>query len=994
MYNISFAGTDCMLKSQLIRIKWPDSAMRFPFDIKIGTVLFLSFFLLRCSGSYQVGGKSGEEVKLPVLEFNGSADHIFTFTNKIAGFFVGHSLRENQNGFEGWTVNEFHYLKDYRIWFKGKPLDRARIRKFRYSPHQSERFYANGLWERFMLLDSLDAILVQITGGKDKQQIALQPILAQNKAGLSLRVDRDHPEIDIPAPVLTSSTGQVQDFHLRYLSGLNDTINFVFYLGKQTVSPDWIRNRIRKRKSRLIRLLAAQPIETDNRQVEQALLWARFALDALITRQRGIGIWAGLPWFNNYWGRDTFISFPGALLVSGRFDPAGQILRNFAAFQLKDTQNRLYGRIPNRITNREVIYNTADATWWFIRELYEYALYRGDRRTVQELIPTVRRAIEGALRYRTDGKGFLLHGAADTWMDAKGSQGAWSPRGNRAVEIQSLWYTALRVGALLTKGQSCSAKWNKQAEKVRENFNALFWDEKNQRLFDHLKANDQPDTSLRPNQIFAVTVPNLFGVAPLLDDDCRKSVVRLVTEKLTQPWGVMSLSPEDTNFHPWHHYEPYYVPDAAYHNGMIWTWLAGADISGLRSFGQIIPAAKLYEHESLQILDLDAIGNYSELLEPVLREGRKRPRISGTVSQAWSLAEFIRNFYRDFIGYQPLAIENRIILHPHLPPSMNQIHTRLLFKNSWIDLYLRQTEKDLSLQLKIDHADQTITGIFILPGRSGRSIEFTLNDSHRLWKRTFHRLSSEHPLSSWSLAPEIGNKTFPVIRRPEYVFLKGRDVFQSGPFKKRALIFKSDTLNDDRGPNGRYTYPENPVFKKGILDLKSFALYDLGRDWGFCIRLRNLTDPNWHPEYGFQLTFLAVAVQDESAGSKRTRKIGHQADYGLPAERAWNRIVYIGGGLEVCDAQGKRIAVYAAAKAEFPLGFPARNEIRFRLSKRFLKGLSKRSVISVLCGAQDDHGGSGIGDFRAVRKKRTEWAGGGADTDRQVPRIYDRLFVN
>jgi len=81
------------------------------------------------------------------------------------------------------------------------------------------------------------------------------------------------------------------------------------------------------------------------------LRWAQFSLDALLTRQRGPGIWAGLPWFNNYWGRDTFISFEGALLVSGQFKQAKEVLRNFAAFQLSERSNPQVGRIPNRITN-------------------------------------------------------------------------------------------------------------------------------------------------------------------------------------------------------------------------------------------------------------------------------------------------------------------------------------------------------------------------------------------------------------------------------------------------------------------------------------------------------------------------------------------------------------------------------------------------------------------------------------------------------------------
>jgi predicted glycogen debranching enzyme len=192
--------------------------------------------------------------------------------------------------------------------------------------------------------------------------------------------------------------------------------------------------------------LSRAGIRTDHREFDKALAWARLSLQALMMNQTGRGIFAGLPWFNNYWGRDTFIALPGATLVTGAFAEAREIIRSFSAFQQRDSASSDYGRIPNIVTTTDTAFNTADGTPRFVIMAREYVERSGDDAFLLEAYPVVLRSIEGTLRYHTDALGFLTHADAETWMDAVGPSGPWSPRGNRANDIQALWAQQLEAG--------------------------------------------------------------------------------------------------------------------------------------------------------------------------------------------------------------------------------------------------------------------------------------------------------------------------------------------------------------------------------------------------------------------------------------------------------------------------------------------------------------------------------------------------------------------
>lgn len=392
-----------------------------------------------------------------------------------------------------------------------------------------------------------------------------------------------------------------------------------------------------------------------------ALQWAAASVDSLIMNQLGRGVFAGLHWFPNYWGRDTFISLPGACLVRGEFDTAREILESFARMQETREDSFVLGRIPNLAMPGEVYYNTADGTWWLVREAYEYLRYTNDTEFAESFMPVVARAIEGALAKRVDEHGYLLHGEAETWMDAGGERSPFTPRGSRAVEIQVLWHTALLSGAAMAElvGDDASAsRWREVASRLGESFLRDFPDHETGGLHDHLDADGAPDAKLRPNQIFALTVP----WEGMISRELERGVVDLVLDTCVLKHGITSLYPEDPDFHPRHLDLDRYHFDEAYHNGDVWVWLTGPVVTALVRHGLVSEAWEQTTVLRDLVFDEGAAGTLPELRNGVPPETGEN--VAGAVSQAWSLAEFLRNFYQDFLGVRPNLPERVLEVRP------------------------------------------------------------------------------------------------------------------------------------------------------------------------------------------------------------------------------------------------------------------------------------------------------------------------------------------
>ena len=405
-------------------------------------------------------------------------------------------------------------------------------------------------------------------------------------------------------------------------------------------------------------------VSTDDPRLTSALRWLSLTTDSLVTEQRGAGIYAGLPWFNEYWGRDSFISLPGATLVTGRFEEARAVLTSFARFQELDRNSRFYGRMPNIVKPGSIDYHTTDGTPRWVIALRDYVRYTGDRTLIAELYPNVQASIDGALLNFTDASGFLVHADNETWMDARREPDkvSYSPRSTRANDIQALWYEQLRAGvefAQTLRDEAAAARWSAAAERLRSSFARDFVDTASSRMADHLDAQGVPNFQVRPNALFALSLVDQPEVAA--------RILRTKWQALVYPWGVATLDQADPGFHPYHVAPERYHKDAAYHNGAVWPWLNGIAMQRMLEMGQTELAWQLFTHANEIALTRGVVGGLPENLDAYPHPGESAPRLTGTYLQGWSNAEQLRTWYQGVLGVQPEMQREVLGLVPRLP---------------------------------------------------------------------------------------------------------------------------------------------------------------------------------------------------------------------------------------------------------------------------------------------------------------------------------------
>jgi predicted glycogen debranching enzyme len=351
---------------------------------------------------------------------------------------------------------------------------------------------------------------------------------------------------------------------------------------------------------------------------------------------------AGYPWFTD-WGRDTMISLEGLMIATGRLHEAGQVLRTFGHY-VRD------GLIPNLFPEgkNEGLYHTADASLWFFHALDRYLRASGDVATLHALLPALREIAECHLRGTRFGigvdpnDGLLRQGAEGyqlTWMDAKVGDWVVTPRRGKAVEINALFFNALRLLA----GWERDVGEGRQAEtllghaaRLQVSFNRKFWFEQGGHLYDVVEGEQGDDPSLRPNQLFAIALPN-----PVLERSRWEPVLLRVRDELLTPVGLRSLAPADPN------YKERYdgdlrSRDAAYHQGTVWAWLVGPFVDAwLNVYPNDLEGARRALEGFDKHLDDACIGSISEIFDA---EAPFQPR--GCVAQAWSVAEVLRCLIR------------------------------------------------------------------------------------------------------------------------------------------------------------------------------------------------------------------------------------------------------------------------------------------------------------------------------------------------------------
>jgi predicted glycogen debranching enzyme len=371
-------------------------------------------------------------------------------------------------------------------------------------------------------------------------------------------------------------------------------------------------------------------------------LWQ--SAESFVVERRGgeKAILAGYHWFGD-WGRDTMISLHGLLLTRGQYEVAKSVLLSYSQYVNK-------GVIPNRFPDfgDTPEYNTIDASLWYVNAVYEYLEYTDDVESVErQLYPVLKKIVkfyrEGThYGIRMNANGLVQGGEGNvalTWMDARVRGVPVTPRHGQPVEINALWYNALCVVGTLA-GRFGESKVREECEalakKARESFNQLLWNEERGCLFDGISENG-PDPSVRPNQIFALSL-----AFPVLDEKRWKDVLRVVEEELMTPYGLRTLSPKDPKYIPYYEGDPS-KRDSAYHQGAVWPWLMGAFVAAyLRAYGSskdVRTKVRRWLDPLLEHVEEEGLATISEIFD-----GDPPHMARGCISQAWSVAELLRSY--------------------------------------------------------------------------------------------------------------------------------------------------------------------------------------------------------------------------------------------------------------------------------------------------------------------------------------------------------------
>lgn len=346
---------------------------------------------------------------------------------------------------------------------------------------------------------------------------------------------------------------------------------------------------------------------------------------------------AGYHWFGE-WGRDTLIALPGLTLVNKRFDDAKEILLNLSKY----CKN---GLIPNAIMDRdsETVHNNVDSSLWYIDRVYQYLKYTNDKKTLEKVWETLQtimyKYIKGTdFGIKMDDDFLISHDPGLTWMDVKINDYYPTPRSRKAVEIQALWYNALKIMSNFAQLLNKSDKFTDLSEKVKDSFNYQYDD-----FYDVL---DTKDTSFRPNQIFLVSLD--FN---MIDKNLQKKIVDNVEKNLLTIFGLRTLSPADSNYKG--SYLGDYNKDIAYHNGTVWPWLMGPFI---KAYVKVKNNNKKQRENAFNNFLKPMLDVFSESWDGSIYEifdGDPVYVPRGCINQAWSVAEILRTWIEDIEQIKP-----------------------------------------------------------------------------------------------------------------------------------------------------------------------------------------------------------------------------------------------------------------------------------------------------------------------------------------------------
>ena len=447
---------------------------------------------------------------------------------------------------------------------------------------------------------------------------------------------------------------ETQNFQLIATAGKNEKETrdiFSTIQSRALKDPDILFNDEQKRQQSLLERFQKNHQQV---QIDDWLKWLILATDSFVVKRQSTktkSVIAGYHWFED-WGRDSLISLPGLTLVTGRFEDAREILLTFAQYC---KQGIIPNRFPDLIEDKP-LYNTVDATLWYFNAVHQYLKYTNDFKFVKEQLWTLlkdilQHHIQGTLNeIHMDQDMLLAHGPQLTWMDVKIGNTFLTPRNGKAVEIQALWYNALKIAEFLASNfneKEESEKYHTLAKKAKKSFLELFWNHKKNCLFDVI-CEEQQDSSLRPNQVIAVMLDYT-----MLDKIKNKKVVYAVWKQLWSIYGLKTLARDESSYMGIYQNGRSHR-DYAYHNGTVWAWLLGPFLTAFlkvknyeqywRKFAFDTFLSPLFLEEVFRA----GLGTVSEIFD-----GDPPHHSRGCIAQAWSVAEPLRVYVEDVLMQRP-----------------------------------------------------------------------------------------------------------------------------------------------------------------------------------------------------------------------------------------------------------------------------------------------------------------------------------------------------
>jgi hypothetical protein len=771
------------------------------------------------------------------------------------------------------------------------------------------------------------------------------------------------------------------------------------------------------RQRRMLTALDGPTLRTEDADFNRAYAWARVTLEQLVVEDSaGVDLSAGLPGAAAQPGWNTMQAFEGAFLVTGQWERAAQMLRQYARYQRFDRRIDIFGRAPSRFVGGRPRYDTADAQAMLVGALGDYLRYTGNENLVlgeRRLFWTnpvyVQRGYDDPGQHRTP-SGLIRSGPNQTWLQTPTGRQEAEDRGPEAIEVQARYRENLATMERLARIMGV----RRQAEAYRDT--ARVFDRRVQRAFlvdeggtprlaDARGADRRPSPVMRPSALWAM---RSFRFEP----ETERQLLRRFAETMVYPHGVGSRPQGDTTFYPYLQDPEFFEAGQARYDGPVWTAFSGPLISLLVRNGA--PDRAYEQHVNLQrmVLERGMIGGIAENVDAHPRgapppdpdapeEDRRRsapdpqePAVGGAPVQPFTLAEFIRTAYQDFAGVQYLN-GNDVVLEPHLPASWGTTVATFRMGNGRVRATMRQRggelqvsvvpqgqlPRDARLRIRAHGREHRLALTRQAEGgpAPADSVAFSLTAD-----RSTLNGEAVQPDSTWRVPdptfwegftwaqPEIPEEYAVMRRVQEQRQLSPDQIARVNP-NAVPILARSDPEGDDWGTTATYTYPEGVPAR--VLDATYLEISEDRDAYYFRIELAAMADPS---EFGGQPTILALTFDTEEGGQ---RVVGRGADYRFPPANGYEYVVFIADGIRVEDHRGRVLAEFAQL-GENLLDLD-RAALQFALPKFVLPNLPRNALVTLLTGAHDGQGG-----FRPVREVATERQGGGRLNPRD-PNVYD-----